>query len=91
VAAVDTTTRFYVRGTNTYGCSAVDSIQVIVTASGEARFLVPNAFTPNNDGHNDCIGLIKWATRSLKNLLFTTAGVNAFLLPKIHGMLERAV
>lgn len=34
-----------------YGCSGYDTIRVLVV--NKASFVVPNAFSPNGDGHND--------------------------------------
>ncbi|MFT3946312.1 MAG: gliding motility-associated C-terminal domain-containing protein [Agriterribacter sp.] len=66
VASPDSTTMFTVKGTNQYGCSAEDSISVKVTKEGNPLYLVPNAFTPNNDGINDCLSLKKWGYMQLE-------------------------
>lgn len=39
------------------GCVSRDSIKVMVKNEGKLPFLMPNAFTPNNDGLNDCFGV----------------------------------
>src|SRR5690606_23804259 len=67
VATVDSSTTFIVTGTSEQGCSAVDSITVKVTAGGRGLFLVPNAFTPNGDGLNDCFGISQWGNVQLKD------------------------
>lgn len=44
--------KYYLTITDEYGCSAIDSIQVLLTCSG--NFIqFPNAFSPNGDGNND--------------------------------------
>jgi gliding motility-associated-like protein len=60
VSTTDTTITYKVTGTNQYGCAAVDSVTVNVTAKGKVIFEVPNAFTPNGDGRNDCFGVKSW-------------------------------
>ena len=55
------TTVYHVEGRSVKGCVANDSIEVqVLNHSGTAIFDLPNSFTPNNDGHNDCFGVKSW-------------------------------
>lgn len=44
--------KYKVTAINKYGCAASDEV-VIKLLCDEARIRIPNAFSPNNDGHND--------------------------------------
>ena len=66
VATPDTTTMYTVTGINEFGCSSTASTVVNVDKSGVPRFVVPNAFTPNNDGKNDCFGIQRWGNAEIK-------------------------
>ena len=57
---IDTTTTFILTGTDQNGCSGKDSISVEVSKTGLPLFVLPNAFTPNQDGKNDCFGIRRW-------------------------------
>lgn len=79
VASVDTSTRYVVRGTGSNGCYAYDTLRVNVTATGANTFVVPNAFTPNGDGHNDCFGVTRWGDVQLHELaVYNRWGVRVF-------------
>jgi gliding motility-associated-like protein len=57
IATPDRTTTYLVTGTDGNGCKGSDRITVTYTPS---EYNVPNAFTPNNDGKNDCFGVRHW-------------------------------
>jgi gliding motility-associated-like protein len=79
VASIDNTTTFIVKGTGLNGCYAYDSLTVLVTATGDNTFVVPNAFTPNGDGHNDCWGVTRWGDVQLEEMvIFNRWGQRVF-------------
>jgi len=61
-------------------CSTQDSIQLLVDFGGEtSKFSVPDAFTPNGDGINDCFMVKYWGTvKSFELSVFNRWGVRVF-------------
>lgn len=57
VTTPDRSTTYLVTGTDANGCKNTARILVTVIPS---EYNVPNAFTPNNDGKNDCWGVRHW-------------------------------
>ena len=55
-AKPDTNTLYYVSVKDTLGCTAKDSIEILVNKLEQTHALC-NVFTPNEDGINDCVAL----------------------------------
>jgi gliding motility-associated-like protein len=62
IATPTTTTQYVVKGTDRSGCINYDSVTVKVTNLNKSGYAMATAFTPNNDGVNDCYGIKYWGT-----------------------------
>lgn len=57
IARPKSTKTFTVTGTDRNGCKESDSVKIVVDFSDKPFIGMANAFTPNNDGLNDCFGV----------------------------------
>ncbi len=79
VAFPKTTTTYVVAGTDRAGCTNFDSVTVLVNKGNPSGYLMPSAFTPNNDGLNDCYGVKYWGmVNSMEFSVFDRWGVRVF-------------
>jgi gliding motility-associated-like protein len=80
LASPSVNTTYIVKGTDLNGCSNYDSVKVLVTHAGDLLVQMPNAFTPNGDGKNDCFGIGRYAglLQSVQFSIFDRWGVEIF-------------
>ncbi len=62
VAKPTSNTTYRVTVTDLNGCTNSDSVTVYIRDINKGFYGVPNAFTPNGDGINDCFGIKQWGT-----------------------------
>jgi gliding motility-associated-like protein len=86
VASPESSTTYHVEVTAANGCSAEDSIQVNVAVNNAQKgLLVPTAFTPGNDGKNDCFGVHFWgAAHNFSMSIFNRWGARVFYTTDNH-------
>lgn len=79
VASPLSSTTYFVSGTDGNGCIGKDSINVLVNFTGKANYFMPNSFTPNGDGKNDCYGIKYFGlVQELKLYIFNRMGERVF-------------
>jgi gliding motility-associated-like protein len=71
------TTTYVVTGFGSNGCTNTDTVTVVVSRNGGLE--LPNSFTPNNDGKNDCFG-IKYPAgiQNLSMIIYNYLGQKVF-------------
>jgi len=79
IATPGNTTLYTVTGKGINGCSGSDTVTVKVDFSVRSLYLMPNSFTPNNDGINDCFGIKYWGLiRELDFSIYNRYGEKVF-------------
>ena len=97
IANPDATTQYTVTAVSDLGCESNDTLTLFVTNTGIPALSVPNAFTPNNDGKNDCFGIGKWGYAAITEFsiynrwgqkVFTTKNVLDCWDGRLKGVLQ---
>jgi gliding motility-associated-like protein len=84
VANPSTNTTYTVTGTDINGCKNSNKITVLVNLSKNILDL-PNTFTPNADGKNDCFGVLNWGNASdVLFIIYNRWGEKAFETTNIN-------
>ena len=73
-------TLYTVKGTDANGCSNYGNVSVLVEHTGDLMVSMPNAFSPNGDGRNDCFGVSRYAglLQQLELSVYDRFGVRIF-------------
>jgi len=79
IASPQVTTQYLVTGTDINGCTDFDTVSVKVEGINKGGYYMPNAFTPNGDGLNDCFGISFWGViQELDFSIFNRWGERVF-------------
>jgi gliding motility-associated-like protein len=78
---------YTVRGVDANGCVNYDSVEVKFNAGGKSFTEMPNSFTPNGDGINDCFGPGKFWRNivSIEFMVYNRWGERVFYSTNIVG------
>lgn len=78
VANPAVTTTYYVNATDSTTCVGTDSVTVVADFKNHG-IILPNSFTPNNDGLNDCFGIKYYRdVQNLEFIIFNRYGIVVF-------------
>lgn len=78
-ATFDASVTYTVLVTDSNNCSVTDTVLIKDVGSIKYAFALPNAFSPNGDGHNDCFGIRQWGAVTLQELdVFNRHGARVF-------------
>ena len=79
IATPAVTTSYMVTGKDANGCTNQDEITIKVAPGTDVIYELPNSFTPNGDGLNDCFGVSKWgAMQNLELAVYNRLGQRVF-------------
>ena len=79
IATITTTTTYTVTGTDMNNCTGTATVTVQAGFVPGGNLYIPNAFTPNGDGKNDCFGVRVYGTvNSFELSVFNRYGEKVF-------------
>jgi gliding motility-associated-like protein len=86
IATPTVTTTYILEGKSMDGCIGTDSVIVRVEKVNEGDYWMPAAFTPNNDGLNDCYGVKYWGiVEKIEFSIFNRWGERVFYTTDPNG------
>jgi gliding motility-associated-like protein len=86
IASPTASTTYTVTGKDQNGCTDSSFVTVDVTQNGKSGYYIPNAFTPNGDGLNDCFGIKNWGQiQFLEFAIFNRYGQKVFYTENPSG------
>ncbi len=72
------TTTYFVTAADSNGCTNTDSVTLMVNFVNSG-ILLPNSFTPNGDGNNDCFGIRYYRdVQDLEFVIYNRYGITVF-------------
>ena len=78
-ATPSVTTTYVVTGKDANGCTNTDEITIQKAPFADVIYELPNSFTPNGDGLNDCFGVSKWGVmQDLELSVYNRLGQKVF-------------
>jgi gliding motility-associated-like protein len=86
VVTITQTQQYIVEVVSGIGCTNYDTVTVYSNIGASLARYMPNAFTPNGDGKNDCYRLKDWMhVRDLQFIIYDRWGEKMFATNNIYG------